>query len=647
MPGAAGLAVAAQATGFSSTAAVGSVATKCEQEKYNLVLIPRKRTNLYAADNRLKTWLKSYPAQCADSPLRGLEYNFYPDLNAERTITAVLTEDPWSPHSDPVPARKNASIKFELVEGAAADFQLSSTSAATADGHAEIKLKVLKFHKEDTLGKHSHVKIRATVATYTAELDLTIHRNEDVGEDLAAVLNRDSLLVRQQKDYVTSQGAETLQKLLNQVVARHKAAANFKWLTLDAQYGASAGDDVKEFLTHFKGAFDYPKGHFNAHVDQDLIDYVKAEYGKYEDGCLVDRNLLIGKDKWAEGQPHTQVDGLLDIYNGVILRFFAEMKRNVQWYTSSFTTFWLHRPSEDPYQKGDDVDDQFVVTPAALNVRKAAGSGEAILETVKQGATLRAEGEEKTLPGNQVWRKVKTPAGTVGWCAGSRLQKVTNDRAKSDQNSGNYGVTGVAYSFGGKDRPDAFAARLNGNAVAPKDISTWAQYDLASAPKEGRPGDNTGPGNGCDCSGFTQNCLTESVFPDNTRIVPATLVPRLEPRPAQDWPWTTCIPAKDFVGSYSRGIPYHSNQEKKQWLDQADVIQSETHVVWVADRHPRIKHPTNDREFEVYNEFGGDDWFSEPHDNKFTRKAIRMKFKCWGIKLNQARIEMGRVYFWE
>src|ERR1017187_2604169 len=52
-------------------------------------IIPRKPANIFAADYSLKTLLPDrYPG---GTRIKKLEYNFYPDLNATRTITAVVT----------------------------------------------------------------------------------------------------------------------------------------------------------------------------------------------------------------------------------------------------------------------------------------------------------------------------------------------------------------------------------------------------------------------------------------------------------------------------------------------------------------------------------------------------------------------------
>jgi len=668
------MAAPASDAGFSGTSQVGAVTTGCPLEKRNLVLIPRKKAHLYAPDNRLKDLLAPYPALCAGSPLKALEYKFYPDLNAERTITAILTEDPWNPNCDPRPALKTESISFELAEGAASDFKLSATSAS--GGEAEIKLTVLKLHKEDTLKDHSTVKIRAKAKDFTAELELTVHRNEDVGEDFAEVVGRRTLLVRQKKDWLTSDGVKALQRLINQVVARHKAVADFKWLAFDGQYGAGAAHDLEAFLEKFAGAFDYEKGHFNVAVEPRLIDYVKAEYGTYAPGDLVDRALLVGEEPWSEGMPLAGVDGMLDLYNGVVKRFFREMHRMAATYIDGFGTFWLHRAQDEPRTDGAELG-ELVVIADQPNVRKQPSAGSESLATVKRGQTLASEGETQKV-GGKTWHKVKTTAGVVGWCSELIVRRVTNDREHED-NVGNYGTCGVCYSLGGKDLPERFSARLNANVPPPDTICTWYQYvsttpDAERGAGEGQPGVDvdyqigdwkvpiTLPGNGCDCSGFTQNCITESRFPDNMRIVPQGLVQKIEaqnPPPALgQWPWSpspVCIGANDFVDKHARLVPYFENVEEKQWLDETDVITNDNHVVWVADSRPQIKNKVKDRAFQVYNEYGSDKWFEHKNGGfwnastqpagKYVRKAIKMEFGNWGVKLTST--VNGRIYFWK
>jgi SH3 domain-containing protein len=664
----------AQDAGFSNNAQVGAVVTPCAADKRNLVLIPRKKANLYGPENRIKDLLKSYPSFCGASPLRALEYNFYPDLNAERTITAVLTEDPWSPHGDARPALKSGSINFELVGAAAGDFEI--TPASASGNEVEIKLKVKKFYQEDKLKDHSTIKIKATSSGHTAELELKVHRNEDVGTALtqsnddipaalgeitgnldgalAEVLDKRTLLVRQASEYVSSKGVMAMQVLLNQVVARHKAVGDdFKWLEFDGMYGSGGvGADLKAFLSHFAGAFDYPHGHFNVAVDQELIDYVKAEYGAYAPGDIVDRAVLVGKERWTADKSYTQADGLLDIYEAVVLRLMDQMQDLADDYTTAFSTFWLHYPAHKKYEAGDAVDDELVVVSDTLNVRAGAGTNKAAVASVTRGATLARKGGQETVAG-QVWYEVETPDGTLGWCSGSAslVRKLTKDRDKSTKNAGNHGDPGVCYALGGKDRPDAFAARLTDNATPPDSIQSWYQYVATAA--NGQPGIDPDavslPGNGCDCSGFVQNCITQSTFSDGTRVASDAIVKRIDPQPqTPSWPWNNCIGAKDFVGHYSRQIPYTAHNEGKQFLDKTDVITSLSHIVWVADRHPKIKHPSQDRDFMVFNEYGGDTYEdeSQPPDDRFIRKAIKMAFHHWGIVLNGSNKKMGRIYLW-
>ena len=649
---------------YSTTADFDAVSMPCSSpEKRNLVLVPRKLANIFGADNRVKDILESYPEKGGDSPLKKLEYNFYPDLNSERTITAILTEEAWDPHRDTLPTTKEGTISFELIKGSAEDFELSTPGASMADGYVEFTIKALKLYKEDQIDAHQNVKIRATADKQTAELSLTVHRNEDVEYDFSSVLNRETILVKQGKAWVCSEGVKRLQKLLNQVVARHKAANEFQWLKVDGEYGSKVSKDVKAFLDHFKGEFDYEKGHFDAKIDDALKKYIKDEYGSHQDGNVVDHDLLVGEKEWAEGESYTTVDGLLDIYNGVVRCFFGQMDDMAEAYSTDFNTFWLHRPSDKPYNVGDETDDRFLVKPKALRIRKTPGKkstkkkeDDDKLELVGRGTTLEYEKEKKTV-GGSIWYKVKTPSGKKGWCHSGFVMKVRDDKTKSEKNFGNYGVNGVAYTLGAKDRPDDFATGLLNNTPGPADILCWEQYVPLQPDKlPGRLGEMKDaleqPGTGVDCSGFITNCITEAKFGDGKRIIPETVtnIKRLEPRLdnlaefPDKWPYDPegeILTAKGFRNKHTgRKIPKH-NEPKKQWLDKTDLIITSAHIAWVADESPDISQ----KEFMVFNAHGKDEWYVEPHDDKFIMKVIKMKFKCWGINLSTNK--MFRLYFWE
>ncbi|MBW2647439.1 MAG: hypothetical protein JRE23_14945, partial [Deltaproteobacteria bacterium] len=88
-------------------------------------------------------------------------------------------------------------------------------------------------------------------------------------------------------------------------------------------------------------------------------------------------------------------------------------------------------------------------------------------------------------------------------------------KTKSEKNFGNYGVNGVAYTIGAKDRPDDFATGLLNNTPGPADILCWEQYVPLQPDKlPGRLGEMKDaleqPGTGVDCSGFITNCITEA-----------------------------------------------------------------------------------------------------------------------------------------
>jgi hypothetical protein len=656
---------------FSKTAEVDSAYTKCPaEENNNLVLIPRKYNNIFGVGDLVKDEiLKGWPGKYTNSPLKKLEYNFYPDLNLERTITAILTRDAWDPHQDPRPPVKDGPIDFELIAGKD-DFFLSPSQGFTSKGYFEITLRARELYQEDKIEdpansisynnftNHQKVTIRATSSEHTAELSLKVHRNEDVDDNFTNVLTRETILVRQNYRFLRSAGVKRLQQLLNQVVARHKAANEFKWLDLNGWYGGDVATDVKAFVDQFKGTFDYHNGSFNARVDKALKQYVGLEYAPYNDGDLVDRDLLIGEKQSFEGAPPKDADGLLDIYNVVVRLFFSQMEGMAIKYTTDFHTEWLHDPSDGSYEEGDAIDDQFVLKKDAekANIRNLP-NGPTIRDTVKLGVTLEYQGEHETIEGKP-WYMVKTQQETVGWCSSTLLMKLTNDMTKHDKNRGNHGGSGVAYSLGGKDLPEAFKNRVTNNEPKPNDIKSWYQYNWQHKDKdvqyldrpgkdyrEGPPEMNVAPGNGCDCSGFVQNCITNSKFADLTLIVPR--VNLIEPKPDKlpGWPWTNCIKAIDFVDKTARKIPYHTHKKEKQWLDKTDVICSDNHVVWIANENPTTTHPMINPNFDVYNEYGKTFFYNGVDStNAFIRKALRMPFKAWGVRLTN--VESGRIYFW-
>lgn len=81
---------------------ISSPVIACDRHKHNLNIVPRRPANIFDEGYYLKPLLPDrYPT--ADLPLKAMEYNFYPDLNQTRGITAVVTETPWAVQCDPRP----------------------------------------------------------------------------------------------------------------------------------------------------------------------------------------------------------------------------------------------------------------------------------------------------------------------------------------------------------------------------------------------------------------------------------------------------------------------------------------------------------------------------------------------------------------
>jgi hypothetical protein len=636
----------------------GNLASFTTCEFVPMQLFPRKKEHIFYSSSKIVNLLlpSTYPMDVYNniSNLKEIEYNFYPDLGQKRTITAYVSMREGGTNY-PV---EGEEVFWRLADNTSPLTELNTNSSlSNSDGFAELEIK----HPNKTPPKDKNViKVQASFDPSFLEyweIEFLICRNDDVKFDLIRVLEAKSLLVYQvHPEYQKSEGVKRLQELLNQVVSRHKKAINFKWLTIDGEYGESGKTNIKEFLANFGKNFDYEKGRFNVKVDDLLIEYIRAEYGVYEDGNVVDKHLLIGEKQWVVGESIKNIDGLLDIYEGVVKTFFSKMEVNAELYISNFNVPWLHHPEHAVYEQGDEISNRFVLKTDTLDIKNVA-NGPTILETIKKGATIEYMEEKQTIDEND-WYKVKTTSGIIGWCSAQNLLPLTNDIEKSDKNLGNYGTNGVAYSFGGKDLPNAFISRLNNNNPTPDQIKSWNQYNWQYDKQKvsGGPGDNweRGPGNGCDCGGFVQNCITESKFEDHTLIVRTGIKSTIaKPENLPNWPWNNTIASNGFIGDYARQIPYKANNEKKQWVDKTDIIYGKInnkHIVWVADEHPITKHPINDREFNVYNEYGGTKFYSGvPYNDRFTRKAVIMPFKAWGnnMGLNHFNTKVGRIYFWK
>jgi hypothetical protein len=746
-----------------------------------LRLFPRKIENLFDNDQKVKLLLPSnYPQanNAISENLKALEYNFYPDLNTKRKVTAYVTK-----REDGNNIPQSGDTVYWKLDESSPDASLSSDSSQTNEkGFAEIELK----HPQKTPDKDKrNIKILASLSKEfekVVEIVFRVCRNDDVGDDnvnndqiyiyreadLQRIIEAKSLLVFQSTNRQKSNGTKALQTLLNQVVARHKASNAFKWLSLDGEYGAFGKTDVKEFLTKFKDNFDYEKGHFNVKFNKDVQTYIEKEYGSYTKGEVVDRDLLIGESRWREGNPVNQIDGLLDIYNGVVECFFNQMVDRADEYTNC-NTFWLHKilpktnkvppvtnankqGSNRRYSPGDRTNS--VVVKTALDIYSEPGTTNSVITQVDNGAIINYLGQDFDTDGRlwfqvelplaenvagpslggwikawvktvgnrpirstpriaddnliqmyngelnylgdtdednlKIWYKVQIPQNPLadgetgppappveGWissnAANSYLSFIYNDRSVP-MNAGTFGCPGVAYTFGGKDRPgsyeingriEGFSAFLNSNNPNPSDIRSWYEYLNINKPGKYSDDSNQIEWIGCDCAGFVQNCVTYTSLPDGTRIVPEDIMKRIgrpsafvdrdqwrnDPNLRDKWPWEGPLKASEFVDECTRPFDYYINNKKKQWLQLGDIFLNPRHVVFVADRNPDAI--SGKKEFLIYNAYGGDSHWGGPGGNRVIpedqhiRKVIRMPFKWWGIKLQNNDVKRGRIYFWK
>lgn len=760
-------------------------------------LLPRKKANLFENGFKVKALLPAdFPSipKAYSENLKKLETRFFPDLNTKKTVTAFVCaeiEGKWKPAT-------GKEVFFRLADGGAPKAKLNIKKGTTdSDGCIELELE----HPAETPPGPGLIFLQASFdekfQTYSM-LDISIRRNNDTLMDLREVIDGNSLLVHQSSNKVESEGVKRLQDLLNQVVARKKSVTDFSFLETHGKYDDNTKKAVKSFIEKFAGAFDYPKGHFDVKVNNLVKEYIKKEYGAYEDGKIVDRSLLIGTKEWASGDEVKTIDGLLDIYTGVVERFFSQMLARAEEYASC-NTFWLHRPIHRQYKQGkvraaimkqtvdmhvapaadaalvkdknnateqakkddtlkvvedsskdltkwfkvrglekvqgwvrdDDADEKpgnkVELTSSATLLKDSKLDSGAVKDSrdeevslssgttgkklqkkqvsgktwykiqldavdgwlsekdgklvsgnqkfqLSQSATLKSAGDDgaanqqswvgsslslakdskvsylnkKNTPSER-WFKVENKNGATGWIKEATCTAISEDRAIA-HNAGTYGMPGVAYSYGSKDTPTSFTTIIQANAAAPETIDCWYLYEDGRRPGKTSKDSDTANWTGIDCSGFTQNTTCYTLLADNQRIVPEARMKRIgrvAGATGSDWPWTGCIPAKDFVGDWARQIHYHADDMKKQWIQQTDIITTAGHIVWVGDRDPDAAG--NKRDFQVYNAYGGDSRQNEnpsvPTD-KFIRKIIKMPFKWWGITLGGDGVKVGRIYFW-
>lgn len=348
------------------------------QSHEQIVLIPRKAANIFAYDKSVKILLPDrYPPM--GNFIKEIEYNFYPDLNTKRTITAVVTEVCWTPETEYRPApRAGIPVYFSL--GGTAYAKLSANQATTdSEGCASVDVTIETLHSDKAMLKAaSTIEVFASLKpecpSGSPGLKLTIHRNEDVDTELApeerpddfaatlqSVLNLRTWIVRQEKNPVTSNGAKAVQQLLNQVACRRRSGGH-EFLKPDGQFGTDSESEGSRFIQDFSGraaaetsAVDAFVGRqFGVGVEEDanagqgVKTYVRAEYGNYAEGAVIDAYLLVGKERWVR-DPESDViaaDGLLDIYTAVVWEFLETMRLRADEYRN-LNTNWYRHPNDN------------------------------------------------------------------------------------------------------------------------------------------------------------------------------------------------------------------------------------------------------------------------------------------------------------
>jgi hypothetical protein len=334
-----------------------------------LQLIPRHPSRVHVGNEtvKLESLLpESYAgANVRAFPcLRALELNFYPDLSTCRMITAcafkkrgksreIDRENALYWRLKPASCSRHATLKGTSAGG---ENQVITTTPDDIGLHS-IEIEHPAMTPRDT---ERAILIQASRSEQfadadTAEMKLTVCRNDDVIEDLKNVVEGRTILVYQRTNPQPSAGVKRLQYLLNQVVARHKAADKFEWVVPDGLYSETGKTAVKEFLEHFKGDYDYEKGRFGVAFDDNLKSYLQTEYGESacEAGIVVDRSVLVGKGEWKPGMFVEHINGLLHIYDGVIQRFFEQIDTRAREYMEECKVDWLHDPRDYLYTQGE------------------------------------------------------------------------------------------------------------------------------------------------------------------------------------------------------------------------------------------------------------------------------------------------------
>jgi hypothetical protein len=354
---------------------VGHLVSTCGRDKY-LVVVPRKPANIFDCEMCVKPLLPDrYPG---GKRIKQIEYNYYPDLNVTRTVSAIVTSEAWEPKTDMRPEPlSGVPVYFVLGSQTTAKCKLSSNQPSTdGNGVASVQVTIQKLLSErEEIQAAACVEVIASLSPSCSpgdpEVLFTIHRNEDVDDTLGAaeapgdfasalapVLSLKTWLVRQKSHFVTSNGAKALQQLINQVACRKKGDHQF--VKPDGQFGPGVAGEVKKFLSSFStkpagdAQSDYRGCKFGVAIEDDsnaqqgVKTYVNAEYGSYDPGTVVDAYILAGKAQWTAGGNVMDADGLLDIYTSVVWEYLEAGRERAAQYANAAVSWYRHPNDNGP-----------------------------------------------------------------------------------------------------------------------------------------------------------------------------------------------------------------------------------------------------------------------------------------------------------
>ena len=506
------------------TAATG---TTCPSP-IRIIIIPRSKANIFdrsqsrpvtAVVQELKDILPGYVAMGLPSytNLRAIEGRFYVDIAVDRAgvytghrkLTAILVQANGSPYANQrvewTRQAGSAELRFWDTSGNA-QTALTGTNAVQTDANGMAEVTVIHPARSVAAGD-ARLTIRAQAGAEQAQIYLTITRNDAATQidDIARRTSTDAdhiWVYQPDSNHRTARnaGIEELQEVINEVVSRHRGINSYTWVPRNGVFA----DEMRDALQNYRARFvnvqrgtHYPYDLSNIGQSQNLLNYLRVEYAPFDPraagntGWIIDRRLLIG-DRWDTN--HAQIDGLWELYEGVVQVLRNQMRAFGQSYLNC-STFWLHRPMHGPYQAATD------------NVFGSHHNNEVLRTTpTPTGTVLTSGGSQVTindgdhfLVNNQSggWVQVTSPAWTpawTGWVRASRGAVVHNDAGRfrvtgvQVRNHGTHGIAGtgysqrhtlngVAYTYGGKQTPTEWMNDLNGNPHAgPNQICHYNEY---------------------------------------------------------------------------------------------------------------------------------------------------------------------------